>query len=198
MKLSILTIFLITLFVSAFSQTDTLSSMDILYKESQNKTKEYKASQRNNGLSFFGGLGGGGNNVRSGLAGGGSLRVHYNFHTINMYLSNAKKAEEIYSKDYTNILNSTCLGLTYGFGAYGKYCSASFGVGVGYSATSIVSDQDIMKRTTTNYNEFGACFGGQLSFHSQWVGFGIQTYVNKSASILNYTILAGLELHVRD
>jgi hypothetical protein len=132
-RLLILFITLPTIYI--YSQVDTLSALDILYNNAQNKKIEKEHDNHILGCSVFGGLGFGGNDKKTGFAKGISARVHYNAHTINIYASFAEKSEQIANVGYTNSLKSTCTGITYGIGSYSKYASASIGAGLGYFHT---------------------------------------------------------------
>ena len=189
--------FLTVLCVKGYSQTDT-SSLNVLYKDAENKKIADKISKRKIGCSYFFGLGYGGNKYKSGFARGADIGFHYNMHTINIYTSLASKSEELYSKDYTNTLHSRCLGIMYGIGAYEKNVSASLGIGVGYCQTSIDFHTSLGQPTYTNYNEVGFCFGGQLTFHTKFVGLTFRGNSNISHSISSYTILVGIKFILED
>jgi hypothetical protein len=200
--------------LSIYAQTDTTSSLDILLQNSQHKRLEKEHDNRILGCSVFGGLGLGGNDRKTGFAQGISARVHYNAHTINIYTSFANKAEQIANVGYTNSLNSTCTGITYGVGSYSKYTSASIGAGLGYCHTlqyQLIKGPVYVSKVPTNnmvlspytpgfvnYHQFGICVGGQINFHYKFIGFTIQSFVNISPVLINYTALAGLELMLND
>ena len=200
--------------LSIYSQNDTISSLDILYQNSQLKQIENKHNNHILGCSVFGGLGLGGNDKKIGFAQGISIRAHYNAHTINVYTSLASKTEQIAQVGYTNSLKSICTGITYGIGLYSKRSSASIGVGLGYSHTleyqQIKGSVSVSKYPITgmvltpynlgfvNYYQFGLCVGAQLNYHYKWIGFTIQNFFNISPTLVNFTALAGLELMLND
>jgi len=206
----LLIILLITLpTIPIYSQVDTLSSLDYLHKASLIKKQEVIHAKHILGCSIFVGLGVGGNDPKSGFSSGASARVHYNIHTVNIYTSLASKTEMINTSNNIhtpmiismNTLQSSCKGITYGVGAYGKNMSGSVGIGIGYNQTVVYRPNIHVSgwpSTLMTYNEVGACVGGQLTFHGKYVGFTIQSYCNISRSIANYTALAGLELMLND
>ena len=166
---------------SVFSQTDTSSSTQI------------NVASKKTGYLVFGGLGTGGNIYKKGFAYGGGILVHYNIHSFSVFTSKATARDELYSKDYTNTLNSASYGLTYGVGVYEKYVSASIGAGIGYSNTDIDFHKNFSQPVYTNYSNFGACVSGQLTVHGKWLGLSAQGFCNLS-SLSTYTFLVGLEV----
>ena len=189
---------LATTFCSA--QIDTASSLDILYQNAQTKQIEKEHQKHILGCSLFGGLGFGGNDPKTGFAQGLSVRVHYNIHTVNVYSSWANKSDQVSGIGYTNSLNSKCSGVTYGIGFYEKKTSASIGVGIGYCQTMVYhpSNDHPQGPEKYYYNQMGICLGGQLTYHFKYIGFTLQSFVNISSSIANYTALAGLEFMLND
>src|ERR1035437_7078227 len=201
MKQFLLIIFFTTTTIfPTFSQVDTTSSMDVLLKQghdkAQEKAKEQKSADRKFGCSVFGGLGKGGNDQKDGFAYGGSARVHYNIHTVNVYASLATKSEQINGKSADYTLYGSCYGFTYGIGAYDKNVSASIGAGLAYLQTKMIFGGGV-NETKVYYDKLGACIGGQFSAHGKYLGFGIQMYFNVTTPVTNYTILAGLEIRLR-
>lgn len=200
MKYFILIIFFTTATIlPTFSQEDTTSSMEALYKQGHDKAQEKNTERRKFGCSIFGGLGKGGNHFFDGFGSGIAGRAHYRFHTINIYASLATKREKIYSKDYTYDLYSSNYGFVYGPGFHDKYFSASCGIGLGYYWTSVdmqrvVPNPFVGGPTYVTYKKIATCIGAQLTAHGKIFGITGQFFYNTATPLNNYTILVGIEI----
>jgi hypothetical protein len=189
----------ITLFfcscLSTYSQTDTI-----------NMTK--KSVDKKYGLSVFGGLGLGGNDLnQKTLWNGGyaktiSTRFRYGIHTINAYASQITPTEQpIFSKvSTTTAYNMHNLGLTYGVGTYGKHFSAGCLVGVAYTnmtttyrTTATLDDPTIQYSSTY----FKACFGLHASLKTKYIGIGYQVYYNLFGRLSSFNALFGIEVPLK-
>jgi hypothetical protein len=199
MKYLLFVLFFTGTILRTFSQEDTISSMQGVYRQEHDKSQEKKIVGRKFGCSIFGGLGKGGNHFFDGFGSGVSARAHYKFHTINVYASLATKREEIYSNDYTFDLYSSNYGFIYGPGFHDKYFSASCGIGPGYYWTTIdmyrVSPNPFVSGPTyVTYKKIGTCIGAQLTAHGKILGLTGQFFYNTATPLNNYTILVGLEI----
>jgi len=205
------TFFIIGLTLSGFSQQDTTSALDILYKQSQDKAKEARKANYVGGAINVG-IGYGGNKDKKGFARGLAANIHNRMHTINMYGNLATKSEEISSGfDYTRTLQSYNLGIMYGLGIYKEHVSLSGGVGVGYTLTNMILFDPSHQLTSNGnyypgisslytpvtYSKTTGCAGAQLTFHGRFIGFTIQSYVNFSNTITNYVVMSGLTLMLK-
>ncbi|HXB42280.1 MAG TPA: hypothetical protein VNZ49_17200 [Bacteroidia bacterium] len=190
----LLLFFTILTSVPAFSQTDTTSSSwEALQKQGHDKAQKNKIHKF--GCSVFGGLGSGGNDKTNGFSGGGSARVHYNFHTLNAYAVSTNRLEYHGQQSDNPTLTSSLCGLTYGAGLYEDNLSLSAGLGIGYSAVRASTGGGISYKEYY-YNKLGVCFSGQFSVHGKYIGFGFQVYYNFNSSGTDYSYLFGIEIRI--
>ena len=213
MKYILFTFFIIGLTLSSLSQQDTLSSLDVLLKQSEDKAKEAKKEARK-AKYYLGGsintaIGWGWNNDKQGFARGLGANIHYGIHTINMYGSLATKSEEISQGfDWTRTLESYNFGFMYGLGIYDKIISFSGGVGIGYTYTNMIlfdPDHHITQTgpnyvgisplyTPVTYSQVTGCAGAQLTLHYKVIGFTMQGYINFSNPITNHVVMGGVTI----
>ena len=186
-------LFIIATIFPAFSQVDTTSSLEILYKQAHDKTQKNKP--RKFGYSIFGGLGKSGNDKTSGIAFGGSARAHYGLQTINIYASQVNRLEYHGAESESSTLHASHYGLTYGVGYYDKNTSFSVGAGLAYSFVQMSTGGGVNYHEY-NYEKYGVCIGGQFSAHGKYIGGGIQGYYNVTKPGNNYIFLIGLEITI--
>jgi hypothetical protein len=194
---NLLFIFLLIISISAYSQSDSIS-----------KTK--KAEDKKYGLSIFGGLGVGGNDLgptpmlKGGYAKTISSRFHYGMHTFNIHASQVTSMDQsIFNRVKPSTeLNMRNLGLTYGVGSYGKHFSAGFLFGVSYTNLIVPAENAFMLDFAPNvyykekYNIVNACFGLHTSVKTKHIGIGYQIYYNfGQVTSLNATI--GIEVGLK-
>lgn len=99
---SIFVVYLLFISVLSYSQADSTS--------------------RKNGISFFAGLGTGGNVIKQGFARGFSARYHFKAHTIDGYIAHTTRSEVGYSYGHDSKLTYDAFnyGLSYGVGLYDR------------------------------------------------------------------------------
>ncbi|MBK6834741.1 MAG: hypothetical protein IPG89_10880 [Bacteroidetes bacterium] len=176
---NLLFIFLLIISISAYSQNDSISNIR-------------KAEDKKFGLSIFGGLGVGGNDLgyspmlKGGYAKTISSRFYYGMHTINVHVSQVTSMDQaIFNRvDPSTELNMRNLGLTYGLGSYGKHFSAGFLFGVSYTNLIVPAENAFMLDFAPKvyykekYNIVNACFGLHTSVKTKHIGIGYQIYYN--------------------
>jgi hypothetical protein len=191
-KKFILVVLLFKMIPLLAQEEDSSSALEILYSEAKKKDEELNKYRRF-GVSTFVGMGRGGNDLKKGFAYGVTARTHYYGHTFNIYFSQARKDELLYS-NYTYSLVSNNFGLIYGPGLHSRSFTASFGAGVGYYNTSIDRHNVTFNHPTyQTYQRAALCFGAQACLHEKIFGLTFQVFYNTANPFTNVTTMGGIE-----